>query len=72
MLKDLPVMCWYMLGGMIILFGRSIWVLRHRSETVTYAGEILIYSFFLLVSSFVMLGLLGMAYGQSKSKLQSK
>lgn len=70
MIKDFPIMCWYMLAGMVMLFSRSLWALYHRAETVTYIGEVLIYIFLLMVSVVVTLGILGFSYYLAKSKLQ--
>lgn len=72
MVKNFPIMCWYMLLGMLMLFARSLWAIMHRAETVTHASELLIYIFLLFMSFIVTTGLIGFSFYQAKLKLQNK
>ncbi|NOS92597.1 MAG: hypothetical protein HOP30_11785 [Cyclobacteriaceae bacterium] len=72
MVKGFPIMCWYLLFAMLVLFSRTMWAITHRSETVTHAADILIYGFLLFVSSSVTIGLIILSYFYAKHKLQSK
>ncbi len=71
MLKDFPIMCWYMLIGMMMLFARSLWAVMHRTVTVTHKADLLIYLFLMFVSFFVMAGLIGGSFYFAKAKLKS-
>ena len=66
MVKSFPIMCWYMLIGMLTLFTRSLWAIMHRAETVTYAAELLIYIFLLFMSFIVTGGMIGLSIYQAK------
>lgn len=72
MVKDFPIMCWYMLAGMMLLFTRSLWAVMHPAITVTSKADMLIYVFLMFVSSSVTVGLIGGSYYFAKSKLSSK
>jgi len=71
MLKDFPIMCWYMVIGMILLFARSLWAIMHPAITVTNKADLLIYIFLLFVSFSVVTGVIGSSYYFAKSKLKS-
>jgi len=70
MLKDFPIMCWYMLMGMMTLFGRSLWAITHRALTVTHRIDLLIYVFLMLVSFMVVAGLIGGSFYFARAKLK--
>jgi hypothetical protein len=72
MLKDFPIMCWYMLIGMMLLFARSLWAIMHPAITVSNKADLLIYVFLMFVSFSVVAGLVGGSYYFAKSKLKSK
>jgi hypothetical protein len=72
MVKDFPIMCWYMLIGMMLLLSRSVWAIAHPSITVTYKADILIYMFLLFISFSVIVGLVFGSYYFAKSKLKSQ
>jgi hypothetical protein len=71
MLKDFPIMCWYMLIGMILLFTRSLWAVLHPAITVTSKFDMLIYVYLMFISSLVIAGLLGGSYYFARTKLKS-
>jgi hypothetical protein len=71
MLKDFPIMCWYMLIGMLLLFTRSLWAVMHPAITINSKADMLIYVFLSFVSSSVTAGLVGGSYYFAKSKLKS-
>jgi hypothetical protein len=71
MCKDFPIMCWYMLIGMILLFTRSLWAVLHSAITVTSKFDMLIYIYLMFISSLVIAGLLGGSYYFAKTKLNS-
>jgi|LakMenE01Jun11ns_1017448.scaffolds.fasta_scaffold9810619_2 hypothetical protein len=68
MVKDLPIMCWHILLGMVMLFSISAWALAHRAETVTQYAEVLIYFFMLFVSALVTFSMIAISYYIAKSK----
>lgn len=71
MLKDFPIMCWYVLIGMMMLFVRSLWAITHRAIMVTNKADLLIYLFMMIVSFSVITGLLIGSWYFAKSKLKS-
>jgi len=71
MLKDFPIMCWYILIGMLLLFTRSLWAVMHPAIAVNSKADVLIYIFLMFVSSAVTAGLVGGSHYFAKSKLKS-
>jgi hypothetical protein len=72
MVKDFPPMCWFMLAGMMMLFGRTFWAVLYQQQTVTHKLDILIYLFLLFVSGAVFVSIIATSYYLAKNKLKTE
>jgi len=69
MLKDFPIVCWYISVVMVLIFIISVWSIAHRHIATTHHSEVAIYWFLIIYSLAVVGGMIGLSYFFSRNEV---